>query len=102
MVTKKYNKVCSAHFIDREPSKNNPYPTKYLGYESSSKIKNVAAKMRSLEYRRQNGQKIPKLSLKKHASTTEINNLDSKDQLYLKTYFSIFTNIISKSVFFLL
>ena len=59
MVTKKYNKVCSVHFIDREPSKNNPYPTKRLGYESSSKIKNVAVKIRSLEYRRENSQKTP-------------------------------------------
>lgn len=99
MVTKKCNKVCSVHFFDREPSKNNPYPMKHLGYESSSKIKNVAVKMRSLEYRRENSQKTPKLSLKNHASTTEIKNLDRKDQLYLKTYFSIFTNIISKSVF---
>ena len=92
-----------------KPSKNNPYPTTFIGYESSSKVKNIAVKRRSIEYRRENPTKTPKLSLKKYASITEIkNNLDSKDQLYMNTFFSIFTNItllsniISKSVFFFL
>ena len=74
-------KVCSVHFLDGEPSKNNAFD-EISSYESSSKVKNGAVRRRSLENNRKSPQKIPTRSLKKHASTTEIsNNLDSKGQL---------------------
>ena len=42
MATTKYNELYAVHFIDGEPSMENPSPTKNLSYKSSSKIKNFA------------------------------------------------------------
>ena len=68
----KHNKVCSVSFVAGESSNNNPYPRTFIGYESSSKVKNVVVKRRSLECRHENSSKIPKLSLKKNMPVPQV------------------------------
>ena len=34
-------RVCSKHFIDGEPTSNNPYPTEHLGYDSRRRVQNI-------------------------------------------------------------
>ena len=38
---KKQSRVCSKHFIGGKPVHDSPYPTELLGYDATSKIKNV-------------------------------------------------------------
>lgn len=47
-----HSRVCSGHFVDGEPSLINPLPTKNLGYNASSRIKNLSdhSSRRSITY----------------------------------------------------
>lgn len=67
MPPKQHVKVYSVLFIGGEPLKKNPYPTKYLGYESLNKVKNVTVKPTSLECRHENRKKILRSVFEKHA-----------------------------------
>ena len=52
----KDSRVCSEHFVDGEPSIKNSFPTEYLGYNSTSQVKNIAtpcSKRRKLSFHRE-------------------------------------------------
>ena len=50
----KDSRVCSRHFIDGGITQENPYPTEHLGYDCTSRVKNIeqCSKRRKLCYKK--------------------------------------------------
>ena len=49
----KQTRVCLDHFVDMEPTSNNPYPTLNLGYKNDKRVENITgqSKRRRLTYK---------------------------------------------------
>lgn len=102
-------RVCSHHFIDKEPTYQNPYPTINMGYDTSSKLRriNTDGSRRKLEYKSSLPSPPSKRQKETSKDSTSANslNISTNTSLYNSTNASSnnstnnFTNTSTNNIF---
>ena len=91
---KKSSHVCSMHFVDGIPTKQNPYPTVNLGYDAKRKVEHIISsgstaglqpKRRRLKKSASKTSKIPAPSCSSSSIAAAIADVDY-DHLYVSSY----------------